>query len=392
MLTLDPLARQHWTLPIPIDYGPGARDGLPALCRRHGMTRPLLVTDRGSKALPFVGELLDRMRAAGLAPALHGEIEPNPTDRGIALGAAAFRAHRADGVIALGGGSGQDGGKGIVLLARQERHPLFDFVYGEPPPAGLGVADFPPLITIPTTAGTGAETESTAMVTDTAAITKRCVWHPLARPAAAILDPELTLGLPPKLTAWTGCDALVHALEAYLVPQFQPLCDGAALQALALIWPSLERAVSHGDDLAARGRMLAGSCLAGVAFLKGLGLVHAISHNVGAAYDAHHGLTNAVLLPAVLRFNRPVIEDRIGPITQALGLPDGRFDTLYAAICGLLDRLGIPKGLAALGARPEDARVLAERSHRDGSTPTNPRPATVADIEALVAQSMTAAR
>lgn len=392
MPSLDPLARQHWTLPIPIHYGPGARDALPGLCRQQGMTRPLLVTDRGSRTLPFVAELLGAMTAAGLAPTLFAEIEPNPTDRAIAAGAAAFRAADADGVVALGGGSGLDGGKGIVLLARQQRHALFDFVYGAPLPAGIGAADLPPLITIPTTAGTGAETESTAMVTDTTAITKRCVWHPLARPVAAILDPALTVGLPPKLTAWTGCDALVHAIEAYLVPQFQPLCDGAALQALSLIWPSLERAVGHGDDLAARGRMLVGSCLAGVSFLKGLGLVHSISHNVGAAYDTHHGLTNAVLLPPVLRFNRPAIEGRVGPINQALGLPDERFDTLYAAICGLLDRLEIPKGLVALGARPEDARLLAERSHQDGSTPTNPRPASVAEIEALVAQSMTAAR
>ncbi len=392
MLSLDPTVRQVWSLPIPIHYGPGARRDLPKLCQRQGMTRPLLVTDRGSRSLPFVAELLDLLSGAGLAPSLFAEVEPNPTDRAIATGASAFRAHRADGIVALGGGSGLDGGKAIALLARQDRHPLFSFVYGARLPADMTAAELPPLITIPTTAGTGAETESTAMVTDTAAVTKRCVWHPLARPAAAILDPELTASLPPKLTAWTGCDALVHAIEAYLVPQFQPLCDGAALQALALIWPNLERAVAQGDDLAARGRMLVGSCLAGVSFLKGLGLVHAMSHNVGAAYDTHHGLTNAVLLPAVLRFNRPAIETRLGPMAQAMGLPDAGFDGFYGAICGLLDRLAIPTGIAALGARAADLPGIAERSYADSSRATNPRLASVEQIQAILAEAMTGAQ
>ena len=392
MPTLDPLARQSWTLPIPIEYGPGARAALPALCRQHGMQRPLLVTDRGSRALPFVAELLAAMTTAGLAPTLFAEVEPNPTDHAIAAGAAAFRAARADGIIALGGGSGLDGGKAIALLARQARHPLFAFEYGAAAPPGLAAAELPPLITIPTTAGTGAETESTAMVTDTAGVTKRCVWHPLARPAAAILDPQLTASLPATLTAWTGCDALVHAVEAFLVPQFHPLCDGAALQGLALVWANLEQAVADGGDLAARGRMLVGSCLAGVAFLKGLGLVHAISHNVGAAYDTHHGLTNAVLLPAVLRFNRPAIADRVAPLCQAMGLASDSFDGFYGAVCGLLDRLAIPTGLAALGVRANDLGALAERSLADGSAPTNPHPAEVGQIEAILAEAMTAAR
>ncbi len=392
MLSLDPLARQVWTLPIPIHYGPGARHDLPALCRQSGMSRPLLVTDRGSRALPFVGELMALMQADGLAPTLFAEVEPNPTDKAIAAGAAAFRAAGCDGIVALGGGSGLDGGKAIALLARQQRHPLFSFIYGPPLPDDVTAAELPPLITIPTTAGTGAETESTAMVTDTGAVTKRCVWHPAARPAVSILDPELTASLPPKLTAWTGCDALVHAIEAYLVPQFQPLCDGAALQALALIWPNLETAVRQGGDLAARGRMLVGSCLAGVSFLKGLGLVHAISHNVGAAYDTHHGLTNAVLLPAVLRYNRPAIEGRLAPMNQAMGLADAGFDRLYTAVCGLLDRLEIPKGIAALGARAEDLQAIAERSFADGSRPTNPRPASVAEILTILREAMTAAR
>ncbi|MDN6859393.1 iron-containing alcohol dehydrogenase [Pseudomonas sp. CAN2814] len=385
---LSPLSRQSWSLPLPIEYGPGARSALVELCRRYGISRPLIVTDQGSLRLPFVAELQDLLNDAGLACGLFGEIEPNPSDRAVLEGAAAFRELRADGIIALGGGSGLDGGKAVALVARQTRLPLWAFDFDKPVPEGLVASDFPPVICIPTTAGTGAETESTAMLTDSERAIKGCVWHPLARPQAVILDPELTLSLPAHLTAWTGLDAVIHALEAYFVPTFNPLCDGAALQALELLWGSLERAVEQGDDLEARGRMLIGSCLAGVAFLKGLGLVHALSHMVGATYNSHHGLTNAMILPRVLRFNRAAIEPRLGPVCRAMGLAGEDFESFQQAICARLDSLAIPVSLASLGLRREDIAAIARKAMGDPARQSNPRPSSLEDLESLLHQAL----
>ncbi len=390
--TLSALNPQKWTVPLPIEYGPGARRQLVELCREFNISRPIIITDQGSLNLPFVGEMQRSLADAGLACGLYGGIEPNPTDTSVIAGAAAFREWRADGVIALGGGSGLDGGKAVALIAQQQRCDLWAFDFDQPVPSGFGSADFPPVITIPTTAGTGAETESTAMLTDTARGIKGCVWHPRARPSAVILDPELTQSLPANLTAWTGCDAIIHALEAYFVPSFNPLSDGAALQALSLLWTSIDTAVAQGQDLEARGKMLIGSCLAGVGFLKGLGLVHALSHMVGATYNTHHGLTNAIILPVVLRFNQADISPRLTPVAQALGLPDAGFETFYTAICAKLDHLNIPKSLSALGVQHTDIGVIARKSMGDPARLTNPRDSSVEQLEQLLAQAIDKAR
>lgn len=375
-----------------MEYGPGARHELVALCKQFNIQRPFIITDQGSLNLPFVAEIQHALNDAGLACGLYGGIEPNPTDRTIVAGAQAYQAWDADGIIALGGGSGLDGAKAVALIARQQRCDLWAFDFDQPVPQGFHANDFAPVITIPTTAGTGAETESTAMVTDTRRGIKGCVWHPLARPSAVILDPELTRSLPANLTAWTGLDAIIHALEAYFVPSFNPLSDGAALQALDLLWHSIDTAVHQGQDLEARGKMLIGSCLAGVAFLKGLGLVHALSHMVGATYNTHHGLTNAIILPVVLRFNQAQISARLKPVAQVLDLPDERFDTFYNAVCTLLDRLNIPKSLAALGVQHADIDALALKSMGDPARLTNPRDSSLEQLKALLARAIDHAR
>lgn len=390
--TLSALHPQKWTVPLPMEYGPGARHHLAQLCREFGIVRPIIITDQGSVNLPFVGEMQQALSDAGLACGLYGGIEPNPTDASVIAGAAAYRQWEADGIIALGGGSGLDGGKAVALIARQQRCDLWAFDFDQAVPSGFGVADFPPVITIPTTAGTGAETESTAMLTDSGRGIKGCVWHPRARPSAVILDPQLTQSLPAHLTAWTGCDAIIHALEAYFVPSFNPLSDGAALQALSLLWTSIDTAVEHGQDLEARGKMLIGSCLAGVAFLKGLGLVHALSHMVGATYNSHHGLTNAIILPVVLRFNRAEISPRLKPVAQALDLPDANFETFYHAVCAKLDRLNIPKTLSALGVQHQDIAAIARKSLGDPARLTNPRDSSLEQLEALLAEAIDHAR
>lgn len=380
-----------WSFPVPIRYGPGRLAELPALCRASGMTNPLVVTDRASRDLWFIAAATKALTGAGLSCAVFGDVSPNPTDQDVAKGRAAFLAGGHDGVIALGGGSGMDGGKAISLLVRGDRE-LWEFDFDETPDASLTAADFVPLICVPTTAGTGAETESTAMVTDTQRRTKRCVWHPEQRIRGTILDPEITVTLPVNLTAWTGCDALVHAIEAYCVDALHPMCDGIALQALGLIHRWLPEAIETPNSVEARGAMLIGSCLAGVSFLKGLGLVHAISHMVGAEYETQHGLTNAVLLPVVLRYNQPAIGAKLAPMCQAMGLERQDFDSFLAAVTALLDGCDIPRSLAELGVEPGAVQRLAQKAFTDVATSTNPRPASVDDIAGLITQALDKAR
>lgn len=388
MSLLDP---QDWSFPVPIAYGPGRLKEIAGMCRDARMSRPLVVTDRGSAGLPFLADLMRHLSEDGLHAALYSEISPNPRDDEIAGGKALYRAGGHDGIIAIGGGSGMDGGKAIALTATNDID-LWAFEFERTPPDMSAHAPFPPLITIPTTAGTGAETESTAMITDTGKGMKWCIWHAELKPALALLDPEITLGLPPHLTAWTGADAMVHAIEAYCVPGFHPLCDGLALEGLRLVARWLPLAVAEPGNLEARGGMLAGSCLAGVAFLKGLGLVHAISHMVGAEYDTQHGLTNAVLLPAVLRFNAPDIADKVPAMAQAMGLEDTSFDAFHAHICGLLDQIGIPKTLADIGVPADCAPRIAAKAIQDSAAGTNPRALTVEEIVPVIVEAVTTGR
>ena len=387
MSLLDP---QDWSFPVPIAYGPGRLAEIGAICRAAGMARPLIVTDRGSSTLPFIGETGAHLRADGLGAEVFAEISPNPRDTEIGAGCAALTEGGHDGVIGIGGGSAMDGAKAIALTARSGAA-LWDFEFERPAP-DLGAAAFPPLVLIPTTAGTGAETESTAMITDTAQGMKFCVWHAALKPSCALLDPALTLGLPANLTAWTGLDALTHAIEAYSVPGFHPLCDGAALEALRLITRWLPEAVETPGSMEARAGMLVGSCLAGIAFLKGLGHVHAISHMVGAEFETHHGLTNAVLLPPVLRYNAPVMESRVRPMTEAMGLDDHSMAGVERAVCALLDRFDIPRSLGALDVPAESAPRIAAKAMRDSAAGTNPRQSSLAEMEALVAEAVAAAR
>ena len=294
-------------------------------------------------------------------------------------------------MIAIGGGSGMDAGKSTALTAHNQCD-IWQFDFDRDVPSLPADHIFPKLICIPTTAGTGAETESTAMVTHSERGMKLCVWHPELKPSLTLLDPEITLGLPAALTAWTGIDAMVHAIEAYCVPDYHPMCDGVALEALALIGRWLPSAVEEPGNLVARGGMQVGACLAGVSFLKGLGLVHAISHMVGADFDTHHGLTNAIVLPAVLKFNAPAIDDKLPAMCAALGLQSVDFESFYAAICQLLDRLSVPVTLAEIGVPAEAARALAEKAYQDAAAGTNPRPADVATIERLILEAITVGR
>ncbi len=385
----DILAPQDWSFPVPIAYGPGRMAEIGRRCADLGITHPLVVTDRGSRDLPFVQHLRECLDAAGIRSGLFSDIATNPRDDQIGFGRAAFRSGGHDAVIAIGGGSAMDGAKSICLTARNDLD-LWAFEFEQPVPSA--VTSFPELITIPTTAGTGAETESTAMVTHGARGMKFCVWHPDLKPSLVLLDPELTLGLPADLTAWTGADAMTHAIEAYLVPGFHPLCDGLALEALSLVAHWLPIAVREPDNLAARGGMLVGSCLVGIAFLKGLGLVHAISHMVGAEFDTQHGLTNAIILPVVLRFNLPGLDAKVKRMADAMALPDPSAGTLIDAVDRILDEIGIPKSLGEIGVPADCARRIAEKAIQDSAFGTNPRAASTEQVRDLIAQAIRMAR
>jgi len=385
------LATHDWGFPVPIAFGPGRLAEIGRRCQGLGIRNPMIVTDRGSRDLPFISRLRAVLLEAGLTTTVFSEISPNPIDGEIEGGRTAFLARGHDAVIAIGGGSAMDGGKAICLTALCDLD-LWAFEYEQPVPVMAQGHRFPTLITIPTTAGTGAETESTAMVTHAAKGMKFCVWHPDLKPALALLDPELTVGLPRNLTAWTGADALVHAIEAYLVPGFHPLCDGLALEGLALIAKWLPIATEEPLNMTARGGMLMGSCLAGIAFLKGLGLVHAISHMVGAEFNTQHGLTNAILLPVVLRFNLPGEVDKVRRMAQAMDLDDTSVEGFIAAIEALLDRIGIAKSLGEIGVPADCAARIAEKALKDSAARTNPRVASLAEVREMTAIAIAKAR
>ncbi len=390
MTNADLLSPQDWAFPVPIAYGPGRLKEIADHCRQAGMLQPLIVTDRGSAGLPYIEQTRQYLQDAGLETAVYSSISPNPRDDEIAAGCSQFQQGNHDGVIAIGGGSGMDGGKAICLTVKND-HKLWAFDTETSSPE-LNAQSFPPLITIPTTAGTGAETDSTGMITNTQRGMKLCIWHPNCKPALALLDPEITVGLPAKLTAWTGCDAMIHAIEAYCVPGFHPLCDGAALEGLRLIHRWLPSAVANGEDLEARGAMLVGSCLAGIAFLKGLGVVHAISHMVGAEYDTHHGLTNSIVLPAALRHNETGMTEKIPAMAAAMELENADFENFYAAVCQRLDDLQIPVNLTDIDVPEDCAREMAERSYLDAAAATNIRPVSIADIENIIEEALSRGR
>ena len=380
-----------WGFPIPIAYGPGRLNEIGEFCRKFKVSNPLIVTDKGSKELPFVSRLATLLENSSIKSKLFYGISPNPRDDEIKAGCISYHKGSHDGIIAIGGGSALDGAKAIGMTVNSGVS-LWDFEYRKPEPILQSLDCFPTFITIPTTAGTGAETESTAMITDTVKGMKFCLAHLGMRPSLAILDPELTIELPANLTAWTGVDALTHALEAYMVPGLNPLCDGAALEALKLISKWLKVAFDEPKNIDARGGMLIGSCLAGVAFTKGLGLVHSISHMVGAEYNTQHGLTNAIILPAVMKFNLPHVGEKVRFISHAMDLKDASSEMIIQEIEEILDYLDIPRSLSEIGVPLECKKRIAKKAMLDSATGTNPRVTQIEDLEELTEISILSAR
>lgn len=365
----------NWNYPTSVKVGAGRASELPQWCASLGMKRPLLVTDPGLAALPMTVKLLDSCRSAGLDAGLFHAIKGNPTGKNVDDGVAAFKAGGHDGVIAFGGGSALDAAKAIALMAGQDR-PLWDFEDVGDNHLRVNVAGVAPVVAIPTTAGTGSEVGRASVITDEREHVKRIIFHAKMLPAVVILDPELTVGLPPKITAATGMDALSHSLEAYCSPFYHPMAVGIAVEGIRLVKDYLPRACENGADLEARLQMLVASSMGATAFQRGLGAMHALAHPLGALYDAHHGLLNAILMPYVLRANQSVIASRIGLLARYLELPDPSFDSFLDWVLEMRAGLGIPHTLTQIGIDAKEAERIGRMAHADGSAGTNPIPFT----------------
>lgn len=372
----------NWNYPTSIRFGAGRAAELPALCRELGMRRPLLVTDPGLARLPMLARLQALLSDAGLETALFSDMRPNPVGRDVDAGVAAFRDGRHDGVVAVGGGSALDVGKAIALMSGQKR-PLWDFEdvgnnWLRVDPAGVA-----PTLAVPTTAGTGSEVGRASLIIDEAAHRKVIIFHPAMLPKLVLADPELTVGLPPALTAATGVDALVHNLEAFCSPFYHPIAQGVALEGMRLAHDWLPAAHADGGNLEARAQMLSCSIMGATAFQKGLGGVHALAHPIGAVFDTHHGLANAVLLPYVLVRNRPAIAERLAAAARYLGLADADFDGFLAWVLQLRAGLGIPHTLAEIGVGADAAADIGRMAKADPSDGGNPLPLSADDYRAI---------
>ena len=373
----------NWGYPTSIRFGAGRIRELPDACRELGMNRPLLVTDPGVAALPMAAAAVSACEEAGLGCPVFSDVRPNPVGDNVSDGVAAFRAGDHDGVIALGGGSALDAGKAVALMVGQSR-PIWDFEDREDWWTRVDEAGMAPVVAVPTTSGTGSETGRASAITDTRGEpVKRIIFHPAMIPGRVILDPELTVGCPAPLTAAVGMDALSHCLEAFSSPVFHPLAQGIALEGARLVHEALPAAVEDGSDLAARALMQAAASMGSTAFQKGLGAMHSLSHPCGAVLDTHHGLTNAVVMPYVLAFNRPAIEEKAAALARYLGLPDPSFAGVLDWVLDLRARVGIPHTLKDLGVEEPDARRLAPMAAADPSSPTNPVPLDAGNLEAL---------
>ena len=371
-----------WNFPTRVVAGPGRIAELPDLCRAHGITRPLLVTDAGLAKSDMIASIARRVREAGIPISIFSDVKGNPVESNLTAGVVAFKQGGHDGVVAVGGGSALDVGKCVAFMVAQSR-PVFDFEDVGDWWTRANTDGVAPIIAVPTTAGTGSEVGRASVITREDTHEKKIIFHPLMMPKVAVEDPELAVGLPPFLTMATGMDALAHCFEAYCVKAFHPLADGVALEGIKIVDTYLPRAVADGSDLEARAYMFAAASMGATAFQKGLGAIHSVSHPIGARYDTHHGLTNGVIFPYVMVCNRKAIADKIPHIARALDLPGRDFDTVLNWVMTLRKNLGVPHTLAELGVKEADAETIAKDAVKDPTAGTNPRSLTEAEFEQL---------
>ena len=360
----------NWSYPTSIRFGAGRINEIADACNAAGISKPLLVTDRGLANLPITQGTLALLDDAGLGRALFADVDPNPNEKNLEQGLKAFNDGRHDGVIAFGGGSGLDLGKVIAFMCGQTR-PVWDYEDVGDWWTRADADKIVPIIAVPTTAGTGSEVGRAGVLSNSETHEKKIIFHPKILAAVVICDPELTVGMPAAITAGTGMDAFAHCLEAYCSPHYHPMSQGIAVEGMRLVKEYLPRAYADANDIEARAHMMSAAAMGATAFQKGLGAIHALSHPIGAFYNSHHGTTNAVVMAPVLKFNRAAIETRIEALAAYLGIAGG-FDGFYNYVVELNASLGIPANLTELGVTDPDLDWLVESALKDPSVGGNP--------------------
>ncbi len=374
---------RNWSYPTAIKFGVGRIAELAEHAKSAGLKRPLLVTDRALAALPITAQALDILDAGGLGRAVFSEVDPNPHEGNMAAGTAAYRAGGHDGVIAFGGGSGLDLGKMIALMANQRADlSVWDLEDIDDWWTRADAAKIAPVVAVPTTAGTGSEVGRAGVLTNSATHVKKIIFHPGLMPKVTICDPALTVGMPGFITAGTGMDALAHCLEAYCSPFYHPFSQGIAIEGMRLVFENLPTAYADPGNLQARAHMMSAAAMGAIAFQKGLGAIHALSHPVGAVYNTHHGTTNAVVMPMVLDFNRAAIEPLIERAAAYLGIHGG-FNGFRARVKRLCADLKIPGSLSELGVKADRMDELTGMALQDPTAGANPVPMTRENTRAL---------
>ena len=379
---------RNWTYPTAIKFGVGRINELAEHCTAAGIRKPLFVTDKALAGLPIAAEAMAVLEKAGLNPVMFSEVDPNPNEKNMADGIAVFKAGDHDGVICFGGGSALDLGKMIALMAHQRADlSVWDLEDIGDWYTRADADKIAPVIAVPTTAGTGSEVGRAGVLTNSATHKKKIIFHPKLMPVVTICDPALTVGMPKFITAGTGMDALAHCLEAYCSPFYHPMSQGIALEGMRLVFENLVEVYENPGNLDARAHMMSAAAMGAVAFQKGLGAIHSLSHPVGAVYGTHHGTTNAVVMPMVLDFNRAMIEDRIERAAAYLGIKGG-FNGFRAAIMDLRAKLNIPANLTAMGVEAARLDELTEMALEDPSCGGNPVEMTRENTRALFAACM----
>lgn len=374
---------RNWSYPTAIKFGVGRIAELAEHCRAAGIAKPLFVTDKALAGLPITADALAILEKAGLGRAMFSEVDPNPNEANMAAGIAVYRAGGHDGVICFGGGSALDLGKMIALMAHQSPDlSVWDLEDIDDWYTRADATKIAPIVAVPTTAGTGSEVGRAGVLTNSATHKKKIIFHPKLMPAVTICDPALTVGMPKFITAGTGMDALAHCLEAYCSPFYHPMSQGIALEGMRLVFENLPVVYAEPGNLDARAHMMSAAAMGAVAFQKGLGAIHSLSHPVGALYGTHHGTTNAVVMPMVLEFNRAAIEDRINSASAYLGIKGG-FDGFRARVMDLRQTLAIPANLTAMGVEQSRLDEMTDMALEDPSCGGNPVTMTRENTRAL---------
>lgn len=367
----------NFSFPTNISFGPGVISQLPAYLKANSIHSPLIVTDNVIKELPFFDKIITHLNHSGIDVRVYTGISKNPVKSDVVKGKNAYSLGR-DGLVGLGGGAALDVARAIALSVNHHKD-LFDYddLIGG---SRLITEPIPHFVTIPTTSGTGSEVGRAAIISEDNTKRKRILFHPTLLAKQVFADPELTYDLPPHITAATGMDALTHNIEAYLAKGYNPMCDGIALEGIQIIWNSLEQAVTNPDEHS-RSQMMMASLMGAVAFQKGLGIVHSLSHPLSTILDMHHGLANAVNLPYGLDYNYPNCKDRFNKIAGQIHINDGI--NLSSAIKELNNRLGLPGNLKECGVQLDHVQELSNLAAIDFCLPLNPRKATVEDIKKI---------